>query len=607
MITPEEEAEMALRKKDFSIVVSSRNKCTSLFMGPARFANHDCGANARLVTKGQAGIEIIACRAIDADEEITVTYGENYFGEDNCECLCHTCEDNQVNGWKNDDGGIPVNKSIEGDLATVSAQGYSLRRRRRDESACGASSRTPSATPDIRPRVPKRSKSQRNLGERASTIDSPFHEHAEGSRPALKRKRDIEPLATPPVTPAKQQKTTHNQVVSAPSGSAESSAGSEKAFGESPPSSEATQGDALLTDVTSPPEDTPEPVIHSPKPTPINRAIEVLKQEDATDDVRVQDAPAALSTPEASQPATAPGDPQSEEAQTATISEMLELAVTGSPSTRPNIIGHGPVTIQGLEIATDRLPSPVKSQESGPATPATSPLDASDSVALAPASPTPETPNPIKRGRGRPRKLVSPAAAVKPGRLLSGRRRRSSAGTPESSPPPPRRRTPGDYTLTPLLLSEPHTAWIHCMNCGVAFVQQNAYYTKSSCPRCERHSKLYGYIWPKTEPSGKGDDEERVLDHRLIHRFLDAEGEAKVRGRRYGYSNPGRDTADRETGEDEESALDLGRGRKRTRAETVRDEAISSSADEDGSGLRRSGRARRTSARKTSTRAGRAC
>ncbi len=73
-------------------------------------------------------------------------------------------------------------------------------------------------------------------------------------------------------------------------------------------------------------------------------------------------------------------------------------------------------------------------------------------------------------------------------------------------------------------------AWIHCKNCNTAFVQKDAYFTKANCPRCERHSKLYGYIWPKTEPAGPWDDEERVLDHREIHRFLDPAEEAKVRG-----------------------------------------------------------------------------
>ncbi|KAG4217044.1 hypothetical protein PC116_g34475, partial [Phytophthora cactorum] len=65
LITEKEEKELSKRKKDFSIVVSARNKCASLFMGPARFANHDCEANARLMTTGQAGIEIIAARDIE--------------------------------------------------------------------------------------------------------------------------------------------------------------------------------------------------------------------------------------------------------------------------------------------------------------------------------------------------------------------------------------------------------------------------------------------------------------------------------------------------------------------------------------------------------------
>jgi histone-lysine N-methyltransferase SUV420H len=98
--------------------------------------------------------------------------------------------------------------------------------------------------------------------------------------------------------------------------------------------------------------------------------------------------------------------------------------------------------------------------------------------------------------------------------------------------PPAKGRTRGDYVLTPLLLSEPEMAWIQCTNCSTYFVQQNAYVTRSSCPRCERHSRLYGYVWPKTEKAGASDKEERILDHRVIHRFLDREDELRVRGRK---------------------------------------------------------------------------
>lgn len=92
-------------------------------------------------------------------------------------------------------------------------------------------------------------------------------------------------------------------------------------------------------------------------------------------------------------------------------------------------------------------------------------------------------------------------------------------------------RIPGDYVLTPALLGEPASAWINCRHCEEPFVQKDAYYTRSSCPRCERHSKLYGYVWPKADKEGKYDTEQRVLDHRTVHRFIRPSEEKTVRKR----------------------------------------------------------------------------
>jgi histone-lysine N-methyltransferase SUV420H len=75
VLTEEEEKSLKSAKRDFSIVVSSRKKSTSLFLGPARFANHDCDANARLTTQGSSGMDIVAARDIEIGEEITVSYG----------------------------------------------------------------------------------------------------------------------------------------------------------------------------------------------------------------------------------------------------------------------------------------------------------------------------------------------------------------------------------------------------------------------------------------------------------------------------------------------------------------------------------------------------
>jgi len=108
-------------------------------------------------------------------------------------------------------------------------------------------------------------------------------------------------------------------------------------------------------------------------------------------------------------------------------------------------------------------------------------------------------------------------------------------------------RIPGDYKLTRSLLAEPESAWINCKICEESFVQKDAYFTRSSCPRCERHSKLYGYIWPKTDREGKHDSEERVLDHREIHRFVDPTEEKEIR--KANRASTGSRTATREVSE----------------------------------------------------------
>ncbi|KAH7041361.1 uncharacterized protein B0I36DRAFT_22517 [Microdochium trichocladiopsis] len=458
LITPEEEQELSHRKKDFSIVVSSRSKCASIFMGPARFANHDCGANARLMITSQACIEILAVRNIEVGDEITVTYGENYFGEDNCECLCQTCEDNLANGWRQSDGTGPVKKSIENNPL----EGYSLRHRRRGDS-CASESRTPSLGPEIRPRIRKsRSKLLRADSSNLSAVNSPADDPT-----GEKRKREDESLRTPPITPAKRLKPLKYEVSTLVLSQSLPRQSSEvESVARASSSSRAGSADAVLTDVTTPEaEDHP----HSPY---VAKRLNPMSIENLTNTT-------VMHSIETSQIRTSDIGPagglETEQSVVTTISDDVHL-----PATPPSSL-------------------PVES----PLSPAT-------------------TESPVKeatRGRGRP---------------PSRKRALSSTQTSEEAPamsPETKRRTPGDYTLTPVLLSEPNTAWIHCMNCSEAFVQYNAYYTRSSCPRCERHSKLYGYMWPKTEPEGKHDKEERILDHRTVHRFLDRQGEARVRGR----------------------------------------------------------------------------
>jgi histone-lysine N-methyltransferase SUV420H len=495
-ITPEEEKEIAVRKKDFSIVVSSRNKCTSLFMGPARFANHDCDANAKLVTTSHAGIEIIATRNIDVGEEITVTYGENYFGEDNCECLCRTCENELRNGWKPEDDAVAVRPSVE----EHKVESYSLRRRRRDESA-GGSSRTSSVTPVIRPRILKtRTKSSRLSCARDSmgAVSSPTPDMTPSGR-----KRPIDVLSTPPVTPAKKLK----HLVDPPPTELPASRSSSTSR-----SGSASSGDALETDVTSPNGESPEP----PLPTPTKETKE-------------------------------------EERKQVTVSTTVDLT---------------PMSLENI------LNTPTK-EELQPLAPT---IAASVEAAEEPVQ-TPETEEGTKIRKKYERRVYI-----------------------KQTTPPAQSRTPGDYILTPRLLSEPAMAWVQCGNCPTFFVQQNAYFTRASCPRCERHSKIYGYVWPKTDKAGPNDKEERILDHRVIHRFLDRHGERLARGRK----PLSEDVEEPEEPEEPRRGRPIKRGPvKKQHMQTTpkknkkqQEESEEDAGDEeDVSGLRRSGRARRVSSR----------
>ncbi|PHH81688.1 hypothetical protein CDD82_176 [Ophiocordyceps australis] len=458
-MTADEEKEIAVRKKDFSIVVSSRNKCTSLFMGPARFANHDCDANAKLVTTGQAGIEIIATRPIDVGDEITVTYGDSYFGQDNCECLCYTCERNLCNGWMpQGDAAVCIKPSVECLDDEARAESYLLRRRRqhRDDSTGDGSSRTPSVTPGIRPRISKTKRKSSMLGNGRGPSQSAAPSPAPHGTPRG-RKRPVDAMATPPITPAKRLKHVD---ADCPAKSMLSRGSSSHSREPSPGS-----GDAMETDITSPEKETPEPKI---------------KTEG--------DVVATQSTSDASSSSCPPSEvglqspPQSRDMAASVSYESMS-------------VGKEAVSVSSIAVSIENEEG---SHGCGEA-----------------------------QEKTRQRKKYTRRVFIK------------------QTTPPARLRTPGDYVLTPLLLSEPETAWIQCTNCSTYFVQQNAYFTKCSCPRCERHSKLYGYLWPKTDKAGPSDKEVRVLDHRTVHRFLDSHDERRARGRKGFLEND-------EAGEEEE-------------------------------------------------------
>lgn len=539
-ITPEEEKEMTARKKDFSIVVSSRSKCTSLFMGPARFANHDCKANAKLMTTSHAGIEIVATRAIDVGEEITVTYGDNYFGDDNCECLCQSCEDGLKNGWEPEEGAV-ISKATSADDEENRRDSYSLRRRRRDDSI-GSSSRTSSANPVMRPRIYKSKLKATKLGLDARGSPTP-------EATPRGRKRAADGMATPPVTPAKRLKLTQESEES--HSSAAAIALTSRDSSSSVMSASSSNEDMHETDVTSPEKESPEPTLQ----TPLKNSMGASHGGRSSSNNIVNVAPfSPQSADEAQSPPPYKSDSlalsSAEAKQRLALTTMSISAILNAPSAAEE------QSRLKLEPAAEPTPTIAISIEA---------VDETETTPMVDDAP--------KRRKYQRRVFI------------------------KQTTPPARLRIPGDYVLTPLLLSQPDMAWVQCSTCNNYFVQQNAYFTKASCPRCERHSKLYGYMWPKTDRAGPSDKEQRVLDHRTIHRFLDTYDERKARGRK----TVGNTRASSEDTVDAEPERGARTKRKYSRrASKVLDVIVVSNDNDDDDEqelVRRSGRKRRVSSK----------
>lgn len=440
IMTKDEEEEINSRKRDFSIVLSSRNKCAMLFLGPARFANHDCAPNARLMTTGFNGMEVIAARDIEVGDEITVSYGTQYFGEDNCECLCKSCEDACRNGWQAaEDAGseIPTVKSIES--APVPKGPYRFRTRTRLGSNPGSPT-PPANSPDVRPFVKKSSKLRRSVSTASTPSTSP-PETEQVASPSKKRKREPSKLAR-----------------------------------------------EFIPQVKLEPSDVMEPIqSFSPE----------LFQDSAIDSsARTSRA----SSTGYSTPTSSAGGRRTVSDATSVATSIDDDAAVSKQTLAPlDQVDAGGTIIVGLMPCAEEM------------------WFGDDTSSVLSDLPV-------------HLELDETSMSVQPKKRRKRNHRSENASN--ESDHAPKIRIPGDYVLTPQLLAVNESAWISCKICDTCFVQADAYFTRSSCPRCERHSKLHGYRWPKTDKEEQCDEEERVLDHRTVHRFVDSNEEKYLRGRK---------------------------------------------------------------------------
>ncbi|KAK5956696.1 histone lysine methyltransferase Set9 [Knufia fluminis] len=507
-LTAEESNQLDATNRNFSIVCAGRKKAQSIFLGPARFANHDCDANARLVPKGNDSMEVVALRNIEVGEEITVSYGDDYFGPDNVDCLCATCEKVVRNGW------APITST---------------------ENPSGASSRAASsaASPE------KNSKKRKRDSESLSPVSS-SQQNIRKPRP-LHSPSKLQQSWTPPAT--SESEIVHDNEEANPADPVTGPAGDTDGLAFSPPASseEETPNEELANRSNS----------NSRKRSRSSSYISSRKRQKMGDT-----ATRLLSDTENIQPALP--------------SPMSQGDVSPPHDQDEHRAGGNTITVklESTEVVKLERDSPAaKRQKRNSESPSASPSDESSrpephAVSTITTTELSTTIPQISTSNDTP-DAPEPNAVVE---SIEPTTNTSTSTTITIQPLSATHRTPGDYFLTRKLLAQPHDRWVQCHNerCLGFFLQHNGYNTRRECPRCERHSMLYGFPWPKTDPShrkilerpgsnkdkkdpklysayrrqgkqgkgswyeGGGDEEERTMDHRTIHRFVLPEDEKAV-------------------------------------------------------------------------------
>jgi histone-lysine N-methyltransferase SUV420H len=535
-LTAEESNDLDLTQRNFSIVVSSRRKNGSIFLGPARFANHDCDANGRLVPTGNDGMEVRAMKNIEVGEEITVTYGADYFGPNNEDCLCHSCERSAKNGW-------------------TSAAAFGLPR---------SEASTPAAGEGKEAQPTKKRRFGSDVGSDTSSAPSPSPKKKKLDHAPSRLRQQI----TPPLSSTSQAVDfqTSDTVLQAPAITEGAESGPStipQAIGLNQPGRlnrpSQRRRSGLNQEISE-----PGPVKSEPTDVPVTPLMSSDDGQRSRRRPRLVDKLTATSSA---------GETDAATLQSSKSDRSSSPEVSGSRSQSPaqttdaTSLSDVPVTIklESTEVTKfegneDTIVVSTKQQTS-----TETPLNTDQIESLSVLSPLTELPDsrfPSEPAPAGPlatttiktttiSKFANSRDAVLPSVETSTTTHLSVRNVSDTI------RIPGDYILTPKLIAQPHDRWVRCRTCSGCFIQGNGYQTRRECPRCERHSKLYGFSWPKTDPdprklaekkgkgspekggrkgrSGKGswqvgggDQEERVMDHRLVHRFVFPEEEKEI-------------------------------------------------------------------------------
>lgn len=531
-LTTEESADLDMTNRNFSIVVSARKKNSSIFLGPARFANHDCNANGRLVTRGDDGMEVVAVKNIDVGDEITVSYGDDYFGPGNIDCLCHSCEELERNGWTSKTAflGSDSQTSTPGPDSQPSPQPRALKRKRGSElSSYSSSAPPPSKYLKVTQSPSKLQHSWTPPGSAVSNsgLETGVREIADTTEQQTSLSPPKQATLSPPPSPSQlanldmlEAGAVPEELPPKPEPQLPSPKSMAKRGARESKMTARLLGKLSARTPISPAPTSPSSHGSASDPMPLTQAVSAVSYTDAPVTIKVESVEATkveadddtiiVATP---QPTSARSSEKSADADDQRIEATTPPEPVNAPT--PHVISTLTTTtvtkdVHILDEASSRNPE-------ASVLPSIEPVSNSTTVATLTVHPV--------------------------------------TGTI---------RIAGDYILTRKLLAQPHDRWVQCHNnlCFGFFIQPNGYQTRRECPRCERHSMLYGFPWPKTDPDprkllertgrskkdaveysayrrkgrcgkgtwveGGGDEEERVMDHRTIHRFVLPDEEREI-------------------------------------------------------------------------------